>query len=119
MPQRQCRLVGKKLHLVSFRQTRHADPGTRKHDAGTGRTGQIHDYQEIEAAMNRLSKIMFCSFLAALLSAPLTTLSAPEPAKSKPAKTKPSPPPATAATPAAAAPAAPQYQYPTQPAIPG
>lgn len=74
--------------------------------------------------MNRLSKIMFCSFLAALLSAPLTTASAAEPAKSKSAKTKPSPAPATAAapaaaTPAAAAPAAPQYQYPTQPAIPG
>src|SRR4030067_2639784 len=103
MPQRQCRLVGKELHLVSFRQARHADPGTRKHKPGTGRTGQIHDYQEIEATMNRLSKIMFCSFLAALLSAPLTIASAAEPANSKPAKTKPSPAPATAAKPGATA----------------
>src|SRR4030066_2397859 len=115
MPQGQCRLGGQELHPVPFRQARHADPGTRKYDAGTGCTGQIHDYQEIEAAMNRLSKIMFCSFLAALLSAPLTIASAAEPAKSKPAKTKPSPAPATAAAPAAAAAAPPvqQYQYPT------
>ena len=80
--------------------------------------------------MNRLSntknscsgtRMMFCSLLAALLSAPLTTTSAAEPAKSKPAKTKPSSAPATAAAPAAAAaaPAVQQYQYPTQPAIAG
>lgn len=71
--------------------------------------------------MNRLSKLMLSSLLAALLGAPLTTASAAEPVKSKSAKTKPAP--AAAATPAPEAPtAAPpvqQYQYSTQPAIAG
>jgi len=77
--------------------------------------------------MNRLSikknfcptRLMFCSLLAALLSAPLVSATgATQPTKSKAAssKTKPSSgsPDATTEKPAVQ-----QYQYPTQPAIAG
>jgi c(7)-type cytochrome triheme protein len=69
--------------------------------------------------MKRISKLMFCSLLAALLAAPLITANAAESAKSKAAKTKTKPAAdasAASATPdAATSSAVPQYQYSTRP----
>jgi len=69
--------------------------------------------------MNRLSKLMLCSLLGALMAAPLCSATAAEPAKSKTAKSKTIPAPvadtASAVPDAATAPPVQQYQYPTRP----
>jgi c(7)-type cytochrome triheme protein len=69
--------------------------------------------------MNRISKLMFCSLLTALLAAPHLTATAAESAKSKATNTKTKPSAdvsASSAVPdAATSSAVPQYQYSTRP----